>query len=206
MTTRLWIAATCVLLIHGAARWIEGRYAPDRIRPSHAPLTELPLTLGEWDGMDSELDQRLIEALGTDTAVNRRYVRTGRGVVDLHCALWTTGDEWLPHEPHVCYTGSGWNIDSRRQIDVPEAPGLRATLLVAAQKGQRIQVLYWYQLGDRAYSDRDGARGARRQLWGEKTWPPLIKVMLQAPADDPARLDKGLADFAHRVFDWTKAL
>ncbi len=206
MTTRLWIATACVLLIHGGARWIEGRYAPENIRAPHAPLTDLPLTLGDWEGTDSELDSRLIEALGTETAVSRRYERGHRGIVDLHCALWTTDDEWLPHEPHVCYTGSGWNIDARRQIDVPEAPGLQATLLTAEQRGRRIQVLYWYQLADHAYSDRDGARAARRQLWSKKTWPPLIKVMLQAPAEDPSRLDKGLADFAHRVYDWTKDL
>ena len=62
------------------------------------------------------------------------------------------------------------------------------------------------QFGDKIILSGAEQRRARWALRGQKTWPPLIKVLLSTPVGDPERSEKRLLDFAKLVYAWTKDL
>ena len=71
------------------------------------------------------------------------------------------------------------------------------------QKGERLLVVYWYQLGEHVLFDRwDLGMKIRWSLRGRPKWPALIKVMLQIPAPDPEEAKPVILDFAKQVAAW----
>ena len=66
----------------------------------------------------------------------------------------------------------------------------------------RIEVLYWYQLGDHIIFDRSDLENVRAELKGQEPQPRLIKVQLQIErsADDDNK-DR-LLELASKIAKW----
>ena len=93
------------------------------------------------------------------------------------------------HTPINCYRASGWQDTERDAV----RPGGLRLLDVSRQRvdvdpgrtGERLIVVYWYQLGEHVLFDRwDLGMKVRWALRGRPKWPALIKVMLQISAPD----------------------
>lgn len=204
-----WRLALIVLAIAGiqaAVMFVRQERDPVTIRPPDVDINKLPLRLGSWTGHDEPMDERIWRVLGAEVAVNRVYREDSGGLLAMQIGVFTTNDVVLPHEPHVCYGNVGWNKSTQKDLHLrTETQGMRTARMVTfQQEGQRIHVLYWYQFGDANVVDFDGLRRERWKLFGEKTWPPLIKVMLQSTVADPARAEQQLRSFGELVLGWTK--
>jgi formylglycine-generating enzyme required for sulfatase activity len=77
-------------------------------------------------------------------------------------------------------------------------------LLVFERQGNRILVMCWYQMGNELFFNRAGLGTTRMAFRGEKVWPAAVKVLLQTTASDVRQAQDGLADFATRVYEWTR--
>jgi EpsI family protein len=152
ITAALLVAATALLhsLNHG-----------ERIPPRRA-LREFPSVLGNWQGADAPIVDRLVKASGVDDYLNRVYGNRGGDPVAFYVGYYEsqqTGD-WV-HSPKNCLPGAGWEPVSagRLTIDVPGRAIVVNQYLIRKGLDQDL-VLYWYQARGRVIAS---------EYWG-KVW------------------------------------
>jgi len=206
---RLLIAVFLVATIHAGVMLIGREYVPGEVVVPERKLSALPMQLGSWQGQQTDLDPRVFRSIGAHSVINREYTNTTGSKVVLHAVLADEYTDGVPHYPQVCYGGNGWEIVDQKDLEVEPAAGLPAgaRLLTADRDEERILVLYWYQFGKNSFVDRDSYRFARREFWGKKKWPPVVKVLLQVSAlPDKEQAEARLREFAALVREWTQDL
>ena len=208
MGRRVCWAIGLVVVTQGLVLAAETMLKPDVREPLMA-VDELPSELGRWTAQAADLDARIFDALDAEQALNRTYSNVDGGEIGFHCAVWSSEDEWTPHPPTLCYAGSGWSRRDGRTVVLEGRPKARVRLQGFTRDGVRITSLYWYQVGDASYVSRNGARPVRQSLWGQKTRPPLVKVLMQSahrPGVDSEDVEEELLELADLVFAWTSQL
>lgn len=196
-TRSVWLAAVLVVVANGGILLFQWSRVPV-VRQPKVPLQNQAFDLGQWKSQSVASPPERVLAVGADQMAERQYELDG-STVFAHRASWTSLDEWLPHEPDICYTSQGWKIASQSTIALPNHPEAHVALRSYEQAGRRLWVVFWYQIGELTYSDRDGARPARRAYWGERERPPLIKTVLQTLDDDPKGIK--LTALASLIYD-----
>jgi hypothetical protein len=68
--------------------------------------------------------------------------------------------------------------------------------------GKPTHLLYWYELNGVTFTTADGFRTELWKLRGRKSWPPMVKVMLQTTDPDERTAEQGLKDLAGPVRGW----
>jgi EpsI family protein len=115
---------------------------------AHAPLEELPYTLGPWSGEEHPLQERIVQAVSVSDYTNRLYFEPQAPPVQLYIGYYAsqrTGD--TIHSPKNCLPGAGW--DPVRSGYAAVRLGSGQQILVneyVIQQDQKLQmVFYWYQ-------------------------------------------------------------
>jgi EpsI family protein len=179
--------------------------------PLRAPLAQLPLTLGEWQGAEGPpLDDKILAILKPDDYTIRSYRRTAPSdFVWLYIGYHGSqrqGD--TIHSPLNCLPGAGWTPSSvgRAEIVAPGADGRERPLLVnrvVIEKGlDRQLVLYWYQSHGRVTAS---------EYWGKfftvvdaiklaRTDAALVRVIVPMREGDAAANDRAGASFIRALF------
>lgn len=117
------------------------------VLPSH-PLASLPMAMGDWNGRDIPIEQRIIDAVKVDDYVSRGYFEKSSVPVLLYIGYYKSQRTGVTiHSPKNCLPGAGWQPVSSTRISVPLANGTSALVnLYVIEKGlERQTVLYWYQ-------------------------------------------------------------
>jgi EpsI family protein len=128
--------------------------------PPRTPLPLLPMTLGDWAGVDAApLDDEVRRVLGVDDYVLRTY-RSAAGAVGLYAGYYTSqkqGD--AIHSPMNCLPGAGWVPGEYARIPI-ESPGRRIEVnRYVIRKGEDRQIaLYWYEGRGRAVANEYQSR------------------------------------------------
>jgi EpsI family protein len=205
---RLLIVAAILAGIQVAKMTIDRDRQPGAIRMPDRDVAALPARLGTWVGRDEPMDPKLFIALQAAAVVNRRYQEEGGGSIAMQVAVFPVNEIEPPHPPQLCYTKAGWVLAEQHPIDlnVPGQLSRKAQFVAFEQEGQRIHVLYWYQVGDANFVDTDGMRRERWKLFGKRVWPPIVKVMLQSSTASPTLAETQLRKFGEAVIAWTKDL
>lgn len=201
-TVRLILAAALLVVTQTGVALIHRAYVPAEIAIPSQPLSSLPLQLGDWTGEDIELDERLFNAIGAHSVVNRVYRNSAGQQVSVHLALIADPTANPGHYPEVCYPTSGWGVVKREtsKVEAPGAAPVSARLMTYGQSGTQVAILFWYQLGERSFVDRDSYRAARQAYFGRREWPPAVKVLLQVPSAN--RNKAQLEDVAGQIRAW----
>jgi hypothetical protein len=186
------------LLAGNVAVWyIRAGYEMGSVVPPERDLTDTSLTLGNWVGEDLPANPRLREILRAKSGIDRLYRNPDSGDVLVH-AVWT--DDYLRlHFPQQCYRETGWELVDSKSVEVDRVSGgsFPAKILSFAQDKKKIQVLYWFQLGEHVFLDRVEHRLLRRKVcWGEREWPPLMKFMLETDNTGLGRSEEALLEMA----------
>ena len=203
---RLGVAAVAIIWIGVGARWAASQAVPNTVRVPHQDqLAVFPKQLGPWKCDDEEqLDLKTMRFLGTELTINRRYSQSAERVVEMHAAVFTQAGFSLPHPPELCYSGTGWRVRSTRDARVILPDGTSGTVrIIRLEKdraNQRATVLYCYQLAGPFSADRDTVRTFFWKYRGQKSRPPLVKLMLHIPGGGEAVEDLAL-DFAQRALE-----
>ncbi|NQU26358.1 MAG: EpsI family protein [Candidatus Nealsonbacteria bacterium] len=208
VTIRFLVACIVVVLIYATTSMLREGGSAGGVRPLRKDLQELPLSLGEWEGEEGELDPEIFQKTGAVDTIDRTYRDAAGHQVILHSAYWDEYGVGPPHDPHVCYPGAGYRITHEKDVllDGPNKSTCRARLLTLALDGRVEYVLYWYQHGDSVFVDRAGLRKSRQKWRGRKVWPPVFKVMLQTDGTGAEQAVKRLQSIAEPTFGWTQEL
>jgi EpsI family protein len=205
-SVRCLVAAAGILFVGLGTRWAASQAVPNTVRlPSRDQLDAFPKQLGPWKLDDEEqIDPKVLQVLGTRLALSRRYSQSAERVVEMHIAVFTQTGFSLPHPPELCYDGTGWRVRSTRDARVILPNGTSGTvriLRLEKERGsQRATVLYCYQLAGPFSAERDTVRTFFWQFRGQKSRPPLVKLMLHLPGSGESTEELGL-DFAQRALE-----
>src|SRR5258708_2998984 len=133
---------------------VRGVVGAERL-PATPDLNRLPRTLNPqsadtWEGSgDVPIPSSVAAALGADQTLERVYLNGPKTVqLDL-LVVWfrsQRGGQTQPHSPKVCMPGAGWLPVESREVRIETSLGtIPATHMVVTNRGQRAEVLYWYQ-------------------------------------------------------------
>jgi EpsI family protein len=176
--------------------------------PLRAPLSELPLTLGEWTGTPGQpLDPKVLAILRPDDYTLRTYTR-GADFAGLYISFHGSqrqGD--TIHSPLNCLPGAGWipTTQGYSTITVDEGARPRAIEVnrVVIEKGlDRALVLYWYQSHGRVTAS---------EYWGKfymvvdsirlaRTDAALVRIVIPMTEGDNGAADRAGVSLVRALF------
>lgn len=203
---RIWIIIGILACVQGGITWVNQGFKPEVVEVIPGTLETLPKTIGSWVGKKTELDPLIFKKLGASDVVNRTYQNDAAKRIAVQVAAWDDINEWTPHHPTVCIPAQGWHITNTRNLKYENQNGRVGQVLQADRDTAHMTALYWYQLGPNIYCTREDARQARRQLWGQKSWPPILKVLMQSSEPDPDQASAQLEELAKQIQAWTVKL
>jgi len=140
--------AIIVFLLISAASLTTLFSHSERIKPNR-PFSQFPLEIGPWQGVTSQMDERVYNILGVEDYIMADFSRGPSPAVNLYVGFYQSqskGD--LIHSPKNCMPGAGWNIvqSSTILIDLPKSDKtIKIARLLLTKGGQKQVVYYWFQ-------------------------------------------------------------
>jgi EpsI family protein len=140
-----------ILSLLGAAAAVERADRHEDI-PLRMSFALFPMEIGEYQGAQNPpFTERVLEVLGLDDYLSRRYMRPNQPMLDLYIGYWQsqrTGD--AIHSPQNCLPAAGWEPTSQGYLTFPDprnpsGPQLSVNRYVIQKGLDRQLVLYWYQ-------------------------------------------------------------
>jgi EpsI family protein len=206
IVTRLAIVCFLIIGAQLAVTTIHGGMDPEPSPvPSIGPST-LPMTIGDFQGRDEPIDQRVFAATSADAMLNRVYRNQLGDSVFVNVGAWTEYKRGIPHRPELCYSTAGWEVVSRRLIKVPISTGkpLEIKQFVFQRENSQIAVVFWVHVGDDCITESEGIRQLRQRLRATGgRLPPLIKVMLHTDARDLTQAEARLSRLVAAIAPYT---
>ena len=161
-------------------------------RPAPPDFSRFPTALGSWKLLREDPIPADVETqLRADRILSRTYWRhPAAGEVGVFVAWFQSQREGTrqPHSPKVCLPGAGWLPELMDTVTINAAERKCAVnRYVAANRGQKAVVLYWYQSRGRIVANEweaklwtilDALRERRTDttLVRLVTWPPLGNI------------------------------
>jgi EpsI family protein len=199
MTNRLFIAAALIACMYAGTEYFRAFGLPTETKTPEPPLSNMPSMLGNWQNSTEHAVAAELEGVsGAAMETVRAYRDPAGHLISLYAGAFEKYGYRILHPPELCYGGTGWRVTSAEPLVLPDGGGASTLTRFETMQhgGQEIYLLYWYQIKDMTFYDGDGQRRAVWKLRGRKTWPPMVKVMLQtsaADADQAKELLKSLA-------------
>jgi EpsI family protein len=202
---RVYIVAALIPLTYGGARLVRAALEPPGSVLPNWTFRELPLQIGKWRGESVKLDPQIALATGAQVIVDRAYRDDAGHVVSVHTAMFDDPANGVIHSPLVCYLAAGWEKlgESRSKLQISDNLTIPVNVSKWAHEGDKVLVVYWYQLGEHVLFGRwDLGVKVRWSLAGKPKWPALIKVMLQIPATEGEDPKSTVLSFAEEIAKW----
>ena len=183
--------AAVVLCVTGAGiagylteRW--GTRKSERLDNFTARIAKIPTVIGDWEGTDTEVDQKQIDASHCTAYVSRVYENQMTGKHVTVFAVSGTGRHCTIHTPRACYPAAGFvQQGGSSAFTVPnESGGPEDYEFETASFLRKTATEYQHQRVFWTFSD-DGiwlGPAAAKAAFGMK--PAMYKVYLINPADD----------------------
>lgn len=112
------------------------------------PMAEFPMTIGEWQGKTSQLEQEYLDALKLSDYLLADYVNGKGQTVSLYVAYNESQRKGQSsHSPATCLPGSGWIFKDSGLVTIPVGPGGAMAEVKRAfmeKNGARMLVYYWF--------------------------------------------------------------
>ncbi len=129
--TRSGVIVAALLLLLGGAGYraavaVFGSEALEKIALP-TPLSALPLTLGDWQGVEVPVSEGVQRVAGNDDFLSRTYRKalTGQSV-NVYVGYTARPRTMLRHRPTVCYPSAGFSHLYTRNVSLDESRGLLA--------------------------------------------------------------------------------
>ncbi|MBL8798794.1 MAG: exosortase-associated EpsI family protein [Planctomycetia bacterium] len=164
-------------LLHGL--WSDRWQASDAPEVAAERLRSLPLTIGDWEGTEMELDGMQAQRAEIRGSVQRRYAHRASKQEILVVLLCGRPGPIAAHSPEVCYPGSGFQQEAARKkhqvTPAPDAvpmPFWQATFVKEAFPVKEQLRVYW------GWNPGDGWKIADEPRMAFARYPMLCKLYL----------------------------
>ena len=160
-------------------------------------LDKFPLKIGNWQGQNIKIEDRVLDILGTKDVIIRRYKdKSGDSVI--LTVVYSNNNRDSFHPPEYCYIGGGGKLISKAKERIPLGGGRSfiANKLIMQYSEATIKAWYWYSAGgtfmDNYYLQQ--AYFILKAFKGSGLDGALIKVSI----------DRGGADMENKAKDFIK--
>ena len=118
------IAGAIVLAASGVAHgiWTERWHDFDATKIASERLQQLPMTVGDWDAIASELDAKTLEKAGIVGYIVRDYVNRQNGNVVSFMVLCGRPGPIAVHTPDICFRGQGYRFTAEPKFHAVNLP------------------------------------------------------------------------------------
>lgn len=200
------LAAGFIIFAHGIAYYgIAARLPMPGKAPRIAPdaLDQFPLQIVDWMGEDIPIDEEIISRTGSDSHINRRYIReNGLDSVLLYATCGAQIGSMIGHRPDICYTNSGWKIVEQNIKELPlnDDKKLPCTIFLFEKNNLRkeqIVNLNYFIADGVAFGDSSSARSRAGYRLAEVSY--IIQVQVIGLVRSNESIDsviKRVSDFA----------
>ncbi len=183
---------------------------PERrdVVPPRQAFADFPLSIADWHGEPSALDEVYVNALKfTDYAlINYRHDAIN-SVVNFYVAYYESQRKGQSaHSPRSCIPGGGWEIKSLTQRELPgvrvAGRPVRVNRVLIRYGDQAQLVYYWFQQRGRVIANEYLVKWFMfwDALTRSRTDGALVRLTAPvASGSDPAEVDAVLTDFAADV-------
>jgi EpsI family protein len=182
------VVATVLMLVFGLTYHVlAARLAApvDTEAISQAALDRFPMDIGGWTGVETPIEERIVQATDTDAHLSRRYSRgNGLDSISFYLATGVRARDLMPHRPEVCYTGAGWTLVDKEsaELSLPDEAKLPCNVMRfsrGALNKQGVLVLDYYLVDGQYCAD---VSLLRSKAWrGSGTVDYVAQVQIVAP-------------------------
>ncbi len=187
---------------------------PERaeIVPERETLAVFPMTLGDWRGRESHIEQKYLDVLKLDEYVIADYWSPqDKSPVNLYVAFYESQRKGASvHSPRSCIPGGGWEISdlSKVTIDGTEKNGraLQVNRAVISKGSAKQLVYYWFDQRGRQMTNEYKVKWMIfwDALTRNRTDGALVRVTTMVrPNEDLASADQRLARFLEQAYPQT---
>ena len=142
-----FIASTVTLL--GVAGVISLVPQAAESTPARQLFYAFPTQIEGWSGRRSVMEQDFITALALNDYIMADYTRSGRDPVNFYVAWYDSQKDTVTHSPRSCLPGTGWQMTTFEQVDLPGvmhgSKPLRVNRVQIELGAQKQLVYYWFQ-------------------------------------------------------------
>ncbi|ULA59070.1 MAG: conserved membrane protein of unknown function [Nitrospira sp.] len=174
------------------------------IPPERIAFINFSMHIGEWQGNPQPVEPQLISALRFDDYLLADYAAPGGGPLTLYMAYYQSQRKGQSaHSPQSCIPGGGWEITSKRMVDLPMGKLTEPVNRVLIQKDRQKQlVLYWFKQRDRMLSNEYLVK--LYLLWDaltrQRSDGALIRLSAAVdPGEDEQAVEERLLRFAQTI-------
>jgi EpsI family protein len=148
---RYWIAVGLLLSVILSRHLNLGWTASSVVE---SELGGVPYRVGSWQGIDQPMEKHVLDVLGLDAYLNRKYSDARGKTMWLYVGYYGSQRQGKGiHSPKHCYPGAGWSLVKKGVETIPlnTDPGrsIKVNRLVFQKDGVRQVVLYWFQSAGR---------------------------------------------------------
>jgi EpsI family protein len=181
-----------------------------------APLDQIPMQIGRWEGTDIPVPEEVAEMLTADAIVRRVYRDRELGYEVYAWVIFWSSRNMVKgyHHPDVCWPNRGFRLLNRDVQSVASGGGtVPITTREFSRDTKRQLVLYWTQEGRRVWSAEDEERvqatGDSHDWLGERLFrrgPPqatgrLVVLIGTEVWGDGSAIQKQTREFAAKLAD-----
>jgi EpsI family protein len=206
--TRAWPTRPIVAVLLLLAMLIAVRTVDFRERiPLARPLGQVPMTIGEWSGVRSAMEQRFLDGLKLSDYLLADYRNPQGKTVNTYVAYNESQRKGeSSHSPDSCLPGSGWVFEDSGTVALPvrEAGG-NPTVICRAfirKDGKRRLTYYWFPQRGRVLTNMFQLKAYAfwDALTRHRSDGALVRLITpvygtEQPRDAEARLQRFAAEF-----------
>ena len=141
-------------LVHGA--WTNRWGAPPALAELASRVKTLPLVLGDWTGVDREMEARVLAMAGAVGNVSRVYTSTSKGVSISVMLLTGLPGDISTHTPDACYPGAGYSLGvhelySRKYGDPEQSAQFQTAIATKGGASPSTLRIFWAWHGSKGW-------------------------------------------------------
>lgn len=180
-----------MLLASGVAYHLLAKDAA-QLDPAAERVALVPLTVGDWQGRDEEVDRESFEQAGAKGYWMREYTHRRTGDVVLVILMCGRPGKMAVHTPEICYRGAGYEMNDPPPVASIGSPGAFWTAQFTKKGAAALNLrLYWAW---NAHGAWEASASPRWQFRGE---PFLYKLYVSRESGRQGNTAAG-ADVASR--------
>lgn len=163
----------------------------------------IPLQVGDWEGIDIPMDEETMRLLETRDILFRAYTQKGKAPVYL-CVVFAQNNRRSIHPPEVCYIASGWEVGGKNFIPSNVfniKPWFDLTEILITKNYNKQLIYYWYKAGDDFTSSmaKHQFNMALNQIMLRRIRGALIRLSTDITEENREKAEARLNEFAASV-------
>jgi hypothetical protein len=166
---------------------------------------EVPLELGDWVGVEQQMEQRAVKGAQLTGWMARGYKQLGTGREVNVLVVWGRPSAVTTHTPDQCYTSQGYKMSGKEARESLAVPGLdeKAEFYVGDFRkdegpiAERLRICWtWTSHGEWAAPDEPDHFYGRHRTWYTYGGSGLFKVYFVEVLNPTAEAEPGIAPCA----------